>query len=237
MWYRFASDVIVRSTWARVRCGAGCGGGGGIQDGRGPNGSGFHAHATRQPRRYVALLRGINVGGNNIIKMSDLKSTFAALGFGDVVTYIQSGNVVFDAAEQPPAELAERIETALSERFGYQSRIVLRAHDQLRAIVGGAPPGFGSQPDMYRYDAVFLREPVTAAQAMTELRTREGVDQAYAGEGVCYFTRLISRASQSYLSRIISMPSYRSMTIRNWNTTVKLLALMEDGTACRRGAS
>jgi uncharacterized protein (DUF1697 family) len=177
--------------------------------------------------QYVALLRGINVGGNNLIKMPELRCCFEALGFGDVATYIQSGNVLFEAAQRRPAGLAARIEEALSERFGYQARIVLRAHSQLRAIVADAPAGFGDRPDRYRYDVVFLREPLTAAGAMADLRTREGVDEAFAGDGVCYFSRLASRAAQSYLSRIVTRPIYQSMTIRNWNTAVKLRALMD----------
>jgi uncharacterized protein (DUF1697 family) len=64
---------------------------------------------------------------------------------------------------------------------------------------------------------------------MKNVRTREGIDQAYSGKQVLYFSRLTSRASQSYLSKIISMPMYQNMTIRNWNTTTKLLALMEAG--------
>jgi uncharacterized protein (DUF1697 family) len=177
--------------------------------------------------QYVALLRGINVGGNNLIKMAELKRCFEAGGFGHVATYIQSGNVLFEAAEEGSASLAARIEAALLAPFGYQARIVLRSHAQMRAIVADAPPGFGGQPDLYRYDVVFLREPLTAAEAMKDLKTREGVDQAFAGDGVCYFSRLASRAAQSYLSRIIALPIYQSMTIRNWNTTTRLQALMD----------
>jgi len=177
--------------------------------------------------QYVALLRGINVGGNNIIKMPDLKVSFAALDLREVTTYIQSGNVLFEAAESRPSTLAERIEDGLSERFGYQSRIVLRNHRQMRAIITTAPAGFGTQPDLYRYDVVFLREPLTAPDAMGGMPLREGVDQAFAGDGVCYFSRLTSRATQSYISRIVGTPNYKSMTIRNWNTSVKLLALMD----------
>jgi uncharacterized protein (DUF1697 family) len=177
--------------------------------------------------QYVALLRGINVGGNHLIKMADLKRCFEADGFGNVATYIQSGNVLFDASEESPASLSARIEAALLARFGYQARIVLRSHAQMRAIVADAPAGFGGQPDLYRYDVVFLREPLTVAEAMKELKTREGVDQAFAGDGVCYFSRLASRAAQSYLSRIIGLPIYQSLTIRNWNTTTRLRALMD----------
>lgn len=177
--------------------------------------------------QYVALLRGINVGGNNVIRMADLKHCFEAAGFGNVATYIQSGNVLLEAGEEPPASLSARIEEALLVRFGYQARIVLRSHAQMRAVVDGAPAGFGSQPDQYRYDVLFLREPLRAAEALQSLKTREGVDQAFAGDGVCYFSRLTSRAAQSYLSRVVMLPVYQSLTIRNWNTTARLAALLD----------
>src|SRR5215217_2307904 len=114
--------------------------------------------------QYVALLRGINVGGNNLIKMTELRRCFEDQGFGNVATYIQSGNVLFEAARERPASLSARIEEALLQRFGYQARIVLRSHGQMRAIVADAPAGFGSRPDLYRYDVIFLREPLSAAE-------------------------------------------------------------------------
>jgi uncharacterized protein (DUF1697 family) len=177
--------------------------------------------------QYVALLRGINVGGKNVIKMADLKRCFEELGFDDVATYIQSGNVLFAADGRAPAALATRIEEALSGLFRYESRVVVRSRGQMRAVVADAPTSFGGDPDRYRYDVIFLRQPLTAAAAMRDVRTREGVDQAFAGEGVCYFSRLSSRATQSYLSRIIGLPVYQSMTIRNWKTTVKLAELLD----------
>ena len=177
--------------------------------------------------QYVALLRGINVGGNNIIPMADLKRCFEAQGFLDVATYIQSGNVLFEAGAEQPASLSARIEAALQARFNYDGRTVLRSHAQMQAFVAKAPAGFGSQPDQYRYDVLFLREPLSVAEAMRELKPREGVDQAFAGDGVCYFSRLISRATQSNLRLIVMRPVYQNMTIRNWNTTAKLTALMD----------
>jgi uncharacterized protein (DUF1697 family) len=177
--------------------------------------------------QYLALLRGINVGGKNIIKMTDLKACFESLGFSDVVTYIQSGNVLFKSADKDKAELTKRIEKELSKRFNYPSRLVTVTHKELRKAVGGAPRGFGSEPDKYRYDVIFLKEPLTPKEAMKSVSTKEGVDTAHAGERVLYFSRLISRATQSHLTKIISLPIYQSMTIRNWNTTTKLLVLME----------
>ena len=178
------------------------------------------------PVQYLTLLRGINVGGKNIIKMADLKVSFESMGFSDVTTYIQSGNVVFASAEKDNARLTDRIEKALSKRFNYTSRLVLVAHPEMKKIVAGAPKGFGDDPDTYRHDVIFLKEPLTPAKAMEQVSVREGVDQAYMGKYVLYFSRLISRASQSHLSKIISLPMYQNMTIRNWNTTTRLLAIM-----------
>jgi len=175
---------------------------------------------------YLALLRGINVGGKNLIKMTELAACFEALGFSHVRTYIQSGNVIFGADEPDQARLSSRIEAALSKTFNYEAMAVLRSIKEMKDIVGHAPQGFGSNPDAYRYDVIFLKRPLTPSDVMDSISIKEGVDQAFAGEGVLYFIRLISRATQSRLTRIISLPIYQSMTIRNWNTTKKLLDMM-----------
>jgi len=176
--------------------------------------------------QYVALLRGINVGGKNIIKMTDLRACIEELDFKHVRTYIQSGNVLFSADESDQARLTGQIEDALSTTFNYSSRVVVRSAEEMKEIVTHAPQGFGSDPATYRYDVIFLKEPLTATEAMESITTKEGVDQAFAAEGALYFSRVISKATQSHLTRIISMPVYQSMTIRNWNTTTKLLEMM-----------
>lgn len=177
--------------------------------------------------QYVALLRGINVGGKNLIKMAELKACFETLGFKNVSTYIQSGNVVFSTTRSDRAKLTSLVEEALSKTFNYRSRAVVRSYKQMKEIVGRSPKDFGSDPTAYRYDVIFLKEPLTAARAMESVTTKEGVDQAFAGNGVLYFTRLISKATQSHLTRIITLPVYQSMTIRNWHTTTKILKMME----------
>jgi uncharacterized protein (DUF1697 family) len=181
------------------------------------------------PKRFdphVALLRGINVGGANIVPMAALRASFEALGLREVSTYIQSGNVLF-STDADASRLCRRVEAALSKQFGYQATVVLRSRQQMQRIVERAPDGFGTDPARYRYDVVFLKEPLSARAVLPSIPTREGVDTAHAGDGVVYFSRLVQRASQSYLSRIISLPQYKQMTIRNWNTTTKLLALMQ----------
>ena len=180
--------------------------------------------------KYVALLRGINVGGNHLIKMADLKACFEAQRLRDVATYIQSGQVVFTATGQP-AEIARRLEAAVLARFDCRTSVMLRSRKEMEQIVAGAPKGFGTQPEKYRYDVVFLNPPLTAEAALEKVAPKPGVDEVRAGAGVLYFSRLISKASQSRLPRVASMPIYKSMTIRNWRTTTTLLQMLTAGDA------
>jgi len=180
--------------------------------------------------KYVALIRGINVGGKHPIRMTELKACFEEQGLRDVATYIQSGNVVFASPGRAP-EIARRLEAALAARFDCRTSVMLRSLKELAAIVGRAPDGFGRQPDKYRYDVIFLGSPLTPGQAIAKIATKPGVDQARPGTGVLYFSRLISKASQSQLARIVSLPIYKSMTIRNWRTTTTLLQLMSGDAA------
>jgi uncharacterized protein (DUF1697 family) len=107
--------------------------------------------------QYLALLRGINVGGGNIIKMTDLKACLEASTLENVATYSQSGNVLFETAETDSAKLVRKLERALSKAFSpYQARIVLCSHAKLRQIARKGPNDFGSQPDKYRYDVIYL---------------------------------------------------------------------------------
>jgi uncharacterized protein (DUF1697 family) len=176
---------------------------------------------------YVALLRGINVGGNNLIRMPALKACFETQGYSDVSTYIQSGNVLFTASRWNADRHTARMEAALSSTFAYQSRVVVRSLGQMKAIVDGRPKGFGARPAEYRYDVIFLRPPLSVDEAIGSFPAKAGIDRVLPGDGVVYCSRLISKASQSGLSRVAASPAYRNMTIRNWNTTTKLLELME----------
>jgi uncharacterized protein (DUF1697 family) len=179
--------------------------------------------------QYLALLRGINVGGNNVIKMADLKTALDKAGFQNVITYIQSGNVLFSSSETNKDTLTKKVESTLAKRFDYQSRPVVISRSQLKQIINSAPKGFGTRPAHYRYDVIFLKSPLTAATAFKSIKTKEGVDYVTTGPGVLYFSRLIKKATQSYMSKIVLTPIYKDLTIRNWNTTTKLLTLMEAG--------
>ena len=176
--------------------------------------------------RYVALLRGINVGGRNIVAMADLRAAFEAAGFQAVTTYIQSGNVLFESDARRDS-LEDDLEAMLERRFGVPLVVMLRSHPQLRNVVEKAPDGFGGEPDVYHSDVMFLKRPLTSEQVMRVLELREGVDQAWPGTGVVYFARLSDRRAQSRMSRVVATPEYQRMTIRSWTTTTKLLSLLD----------
>jgi uncharacterized protein (DUF1697 family) len=177
-------------------------------------------------QRYVALLRGINVGGKNKVSMSDLVHTFEGAGYSDVRTHIQSGNVLF-RTDRERGSLEDHIERAIASHFEVPIVVVVRSLRQLRSVVRSAPEGFGERPDEYHSDAVFLKAPLTPATAMEVVQLRDGVDQVWAGNGVLYFARLSAKRTQSKMGKIIGTPQYASMTIRSWSTTTKLLDLLE----------
>lgn len=160
--------------------------------------------------------------------MPALRACFAEHGFPEARTYIQSGNVVFTSGGTSAAALTRAIEEMLSSAFAYEASVVLRSRAQMRAILDRAPEGFGTKPSEYRSDVIFLKEPLRPKAAMEVVLTRPEVDEAAPGPGVLYFSRLASRAAESRLSRIVSSPIYPNVTIRNWNTTVALLKLMEE---------
>jgi len=184
--------------------------------------------STTSGNCYVALLRGINVGGNNLIKMADLRSRFGAIGFTGVQTYIQSGNVVFCSKQMTKARLTEMIERALSEAFSYESRVVVVSAGELQQVVAQAPKGFGKEPDVYRYDVLFVREPFKVSEALELVPVNPDVDTVHAGDHALYFRRVIANAAQSRLNKLVQRAVYKHITVRNWRTTTKLLEMVTD---------
>lgn len=178
------------------------------------------------PKRYAALLRGINVGGRNKLAMSDLRRAFEDDGFERVGTYIQSGNVVFETTA-PQRTLEHRIERLLDDHLQTPPVVVVRSHRQLRTVVEQAPPEFLAQADTHLRDCVFLKHPLTAEQTMEIVRLRDGVDHAWPGPDVVYFSRLEAQRTKTLMNKIVAAREYRLMTIRNWATTTKVLALLD----------
>ncbi|MBL8159322.1 DUF1697 domain-containing protein [Candidatus Saccharibacteria bacterium] len=179
-------------------------------------------------RQYLALLRGINVGGKNKLAMPELKTCFEELGYGEVHTYLATGNVLF-TADKDPSVLAAEIEQVLPASFALDTELVkvlVLSREQLQAVVDGAPAGFGTELEKYYSDAIFLMG-IPAADAFAVFKPREGVDAVWPGDGVIYSRRLAVERTKSRLSAIIASPLYKSMTIRSWGTVTRLLKLLD----------
>lgn len=177
---------------------------------------------------YVVLFRGINVGGRNKVPMAALRDHLAE-DFSRVRTYIQSGNLLLDS-ELSAVEVTARIDAGLPVKFSLDSqlvRVLVLDADAFREVVTAAPDGFGSESDRYRYDVVFYMD-VTAAEVEPFIAVNPEVDQAVVGERAAYYRRLTAKTTRSRMTKIIGSPIYSSLTIRNWNTTVKLAAMLEE---------
>jgi uncharacterized protein (DUF1697 family) len=178
--------------------------------------------------KYVALLRGINVGGKNIVPMAGLKKCLEELGFTNVATYIASGNVFFES-DKPVDEINALLEKALPESFKLDNdliRVLVLTCYQLQAVIDNKPEGFGEQPEKYHSDAIFLMG-IDPASVMPLFNPREGVDKIWPGAGVIYSQRLSSQRTRSQLNVIMATPAYKFMTIRSWSTTIKLLGILK----------
>jgi uncharacterized protein (DUF1697 family) len=181
---------------------------------------------------YVILLRGINVGGKNKISMSELTTRLEEMGFSNVRTLINSGNVVLKSQLSKAATIA-KIEDMLPKKFTLDSSIIrICALDQktYKKVVDQAPKEFGTDNEKYRYYVLFLMG-VSSSEAMEQIEAKEGVDTAWKGDHAIYF-RLPSikspDATKSHLNKIIQKPIYKAVTMRNWNTTTKLLNMLEE---------
>jgi uncharacterized protein (DUF1697 family) len=183
--------------------------------------------ASGMTKVYLALLRGINVGGKNKVPMVELKACFEELGCKDVRTYIASGNVMFESSKRS-AELTDELQEALPKNFKLDSelvRILVLSESQLQTVIDQAPKGFGTEPGKYHSDAIFLMG-IPSDEAFKVFNPREGVDNVWQGDLAIYSRRLSAQRTRSRLSKITASPLYKQMTIRSWVTTTKLHELM-----------
>lgn len=178
--------------------------------------------------RYIVLLRGINVGGKNKVSMSELRQVLTQDGCSEVITYINSGNIIL-RSNKSQAEIEARIESLLPKHFTLDSEIIkvlVLTETQLRKVISNKPKGFGAYPETYHSDVIFLID-IDEKEAATVFRPKAGVDIIWHANGVVYSQRVSKLRTKSRLNQIIASPLYKSMTIRNWNTTTKLLSLLE----------
>ena len=174
------------------------------------------------PSAYVALLRGVNVGGHRRVPMADLRGLCEGLGFGEVATYIQSGNVVF-TSDHSVEEVGRRLEAAIAERFGFAVAVavVVRTRAEL-AAVAASHPFAGRQTDLAKLHVVFFEEP-PPPEAVAALKAADTSPDEVAVEGREAFVHYPNGSGRSKLS----LDEFGEGTARNWRTVTKLLELLE----------
>jgi uncharacterized protein (DUF1697 family) len=176
---------------------------------------------------FLSLLRGINVGGNRKVKMDALKAVHAALGHSDVLTYIQSGNVIFKSDITDISQLQQQIADNFATTFGFHSEVIIRTSDELNAIIAQNP--FQNQPDRDpKWIAVLFLATLPTPTAQEALRASyTGPEEIFCSgkEVYIYYPDGIGRSklSHSFLEKKLQT----SGTARNLNTILKLQELSQ----------
>ena len=174
---------------------------------------------------YIAMLRGINVSGHKIIKMELLRASFAALGFKNVKTYIQSGNVVFEAPKDSDASVSAKIERKILRDFGFSVPVFIRSAKEMEAVCAGNPFLKAPGMDQTKFHVSFLSgdplegghkelEPLAAKTEQFRIIGREVYLYLPNGSGN-------SKLSNTAIEKKLSVGA----TTRNWATVNTLLAM------------
>ena len=176
---------------------------------------------------YIALLRGINVGGHALVSMKELKACFEELGFRDVSTYINSGNIIFKDSRTDIPALVQLIESGIKAHRKMDIRVVVKSKSEMAAICKKIPRDWVTDESM-RTDVMFLWKEVDTPETISDIPINPKVDRLVRAKGAVIWNVTRKDYSKSKLPKIIGTKLYKNMTARNANTTRKLLALMSD---------
>lgn len=175
---------------------------------------------------YVALLRGINVGGNNMVSMKSLKDSFEKLGFGDVTTYINSGNILFRTSESDVRKIEDRIDRMLARDYRLKGKTVVRSHAEMARLVKTIAKTWTVDPES-RYNVIFLRHTIDSRDVLDGLVPKPEIENVVYSPGTLLWSARIKDLTRTTMLKLASKPIYQDMTIRNINTTRKVLELMD----------
>ena len=175
---------------------------------------------------YVALLRGINVGGNNKIEMARLKSVFEGLGFQNVRTYINSGNVIFDSDLRDVLKLVVQIEAAIEKNFKLPIKVVVRDLPTILSTVDAIPETWVNDSHM-KCDVMFLWQDADSEAVLDRLVIKPDIDDVKYVPGAIIWRVDKPLVTRSGMMKMAGTQLYKQMTIRNVNTARKLAKLMQ----------
>ena len=178
--------------------------------------------------KFVALLRGINVGGKNIILKGQLRQAFEDMGFTGVRTYIQSGNILFRSVDGDIDAHTRKIESVLSERFSYNARAVVLSEEHFKSVVREAPDGWGVD-DGFRHRILFVLGDATPGEIMGQFDPPDKeVESITLGRQVIYSSVSKTHLARSVLRKLAATPHYQQVTVRNHNPVKRINKLFDE---------
>ena len=181
--------------------------------------------ATTGEQRYVALLRGVNVGGRNKLPMADLRDIFAEAGCAAVQTYIQSGNVVFEATQDLAERVPEIVTLVIRRRFDIETAVIVRSREELRQVADSNP--FDTSGDPRLLHVAFLQD-TPGAESVTRLDPDRSPPDAFAVRGRNVYLHYPNGVARSKLTNEYLAAQLQTVsTTRNWRTVLTLLEMVD----------
>lgn len=175
--------------------------------------------------KYIALLRGINVGGKNTVSMLELKALFEQNGFFDVATYINSGNIIFSSDCADEEKLKNRCEALIENRFGLKIPVAIVSVNDIKTALYHAPSWWGEDADS-KHNAIFVIPPTTAEEVFKEVGAiKPEYEKADYYGNVIFWSAPIATFSKTRWSKVVGSAVYDKITIRNASTARKLAQL------------
>lgn len=170
--------------------------------------------------KYVALLRGINVGTTKRIDMKQLKSLFEDLGYAKVSTYINSGNVSFDSDETPESIL-QQLDVCFRSKLGFEIPTLIKSQEEMQRIAAGIPEVWLNDEEQ-RTDVAYLFDEIDSSDIVDKLPFNKAVVHLLYIQGAVVWNLSREHYTKSRLNKLIGHPLYQLMTLRNVNTARKL---------------
>lgn len=178
-------------------------------------------------KRYCALLRGINISGKNKISMAELKTYFVKLSYVDVLTYLNSGNVIFSVSESDEIILADKIKTMIQKRFGIDIPVFVILQEKLEGLLSKAPDWWGTDNKEIYDNLIFVMPSVTAEIIAEKIgEPTKGLEQVYIHENVIFWSFDRKKyAKANWWKKTASAGIGEMITIRTANTLKKIITM------------
>ncbi|GAC1499738.1 MAG: DUF1697 domain-containing protein [Candidatus Saccharimonadales bacterium] len=174
---------------------------------------------------YIALLRGINVGGNNLVSMLSLKQILDRNGFKDVLTYIQSGNIIFRYENASTLNIAGIIKQIIRNEFSLNIEVVVITKTKWQTIINNKPQLWGLDTE-WKHNLIVMLEPYDMVETVKAIgQLKPNIEFIESADGYIYQSLAKDMFGKTTTGKLAASPIYKQMTIRNFNTVMKLGSL------------